>query len=102
MPSGVGRCFVTGRALACSNPQRCLFEWFSFYALGVGRCFVTSTASVRQFALSFLCPRCRAVLCDQYVFLEQVYILRFLCPRCRVVLCDGGAIWTASKAIVSM
>jgi hypothetical protein len=45
-------------------------------------------------ALTFLCPRCRAGLCDVFS-IEGYSQMLFLCPRCRAGLCDGCLPWVA-------
>ncbi len=63
---------------------------YSFYALDVGLGFVTNIAAENILAaVRFLCPRCRAGLCDvKWRFYNPHLAVKFLCPRCRAGLCD--------------
>ena len=81
----VGRGFATTRTSSCGSSRPS-----GFYALDVGRGFATSTDRSRSAGLAaFLCPRCRAGLCDAHPrSLVVQHAATFLCPRCRAGLCD--------------
>jgi len=104
---GVGLGFATSSACACASSPA------GFYALGVGLGFATasfcglrllldrvSMPSVSGWGLRprraayrgsppdvFLCPRCRAGVCDDSSWLGKRGH-GFLCPRCRAGVCD--------------
>jgi hypothetical protein len=61
----VGRRFVTVLNVVVINPH----TGEGFYALRVGRRFVTQHQTHRSRRDSFLCPSCRAEVCDGYRFL---------------------------------
>jgi hypothetical protein len=59
------------------------------YALDVGRSFATTfNKDWQQSGQMFLCPRCRAGLCNATVVKDLKAELAFLCPRCRAGLCN--------------
>ena len=104
-----------GRGFATSSTAVAGREHDGFYALDVGRGFATTTSThATHWHAAFLCPRCRAGLCDCETFRRNActhvcfYALdvgrgfatrdvmtltcgmavTFLCPRCRAGLCD--------------
>ena len=51
---------------------------------------------------TFLCPRCRAGLCDDFASGSDLVPASFLCPRCRAGLCDWSVTCAAALTAVSM
>ncbi len=72
---------------------------FCFYALGVGLGFATVGLGIgipTYSAYRFLCPRCRAGVCDTGAPATPRCRRRFLCPRCRAGVCDYT--WTRAAS----
>ena len=94
---------MSGWALQHTRASRIRLGESGFYALDVGLGFATWLMNGETKAqILFLCPRCRAGLCNLMSWLIWLGVdIEFLCPRCRAGLCNKpivpSVMGTASK-----
>jgi hypothetical protein len=87
MPSMSGWALQRSRSHLLTHPRSA----FLCPRCRAGLCNITAGLLALTMGLMFLCPRCRAGLCNATTPDASHAIRRFLCPRCRAGLCNRNA-----------